>query len=269
MYISAMKRYRQFHPVLISDFEADRWPHPVHNHNHFELIYIKKGSGEHHINKEIIFYRAGNIFLLSPEEEHYFEITERTRFIYLKFTDLYLHSHEKETHQWSQDLEYLIRSHEDRLSAFVLGPRDQQIIDYIFGIIITLRTDSRIDERLVWLQVISIAAILKRNRTGIILARRNGQDMEAVFAYIHENIYTPENLKAKVMAANFHASPEYIGPYFKRNAGITLRNYIMNYRRTLILKRIESGHYSLKQIASEFGLADESHVSKIIKRVPG
>jgi len=58
-----MKRYRQFQPVIISSFEVKKWPHPVHNHNHYELIYIKKGSGNHYLNKEIITYTQGNAFI--------------------------------------------------------------------------------------------------------------------------------------------------------------------------------------------------------------
>lgn len=78
-------------------------------------------------------------------------------------------------------------------------------------------------------------------------------------------IYTPDQLKAQIMASHFHTTPDYIGPYFKRNTGITMRDYIGDYRRTLIQKRMASGHYSLKQIVAEFGLTDESHVSKLLK----
>ena len=45
-----MKRYRQIAPVVISDFTVEEWHHPVHNHNHHELIYIKSGKGWHTID---------------------------------------------------------------------------------------------------------------------------------------------------------------------------------------------------------------------------
>ena len=90
--------------------------------------------------------------------------------------------------------------------------------------------------------------------------------MQAMFCYLHKHIYTPDRLRSSVMATHFNTTPDYIGPYFKRNAGVTLRDYIGNYRKSLITQRIESGHYSLKEIAAEFGLTDESHVSKIVQR---
>lgn len=260
-----MKRYRQFQPVIISDFEITNWEHPVHNHNHYELIYIKKGNGLHHLNKGILYYKPGDLFLLGPEDEHSFEIKESTRFIFLKFTDFYLHGEEKVKDQWVHEMEYLIKNREIVLSGFELNTTDQLIINHIYEVIISLKPDLQTNERLIWLQIMAIAAILRRNLPEITAQKKKSKEMEAVFAYIHEHIYTPGQLKAQVMATHFHTTPDYIGPYFKRNTGITLRDYIGDYRRTLIQKRMTSGNYSLKQIAVEFGLTDESHVSKLLK----
>ncbi|MBB5638208.1 YesN/AraC family two-component response regulator [Pedobacter cryoconitis] len=260
-----MKRFRQFLPVIISDFEISVWKHPVHNHNHYELIYIKNGTGLHHLNKELITYKQGDIFLLGPDDQHYFEIRESTRFIFLKFTDFYLHGDEKIKDQWVQEMEYLIKNRETRLSGFKLNAADQAVTAHIYEVIIGLNTDIQTNERLIWLQIMAIATILRRNLPEVSNTQKQLKDMENVFAYIHEHIYTPDRLKAEVMARHFHTTAAYIGPFFKRNAGLTMRDYIGNYRRTLIQKRMSSGNYSLKQIVSEFGLTDESHVSKLLK----
>ncbi|MNH45347.1 Helix-turn-helix domain protein [compost metagenome] len=68
------------------------------------------------------------------------------------------------------------------------------------------------------------------------------------------------------MAEHFKFSKDYIGQYFKKNTDMTIREYISNYRGNLIRQRINSGRFSLKQIALEFGLTDESHVSKLLKQ---
>lgn len=263
-----MKRYRQFQPVLVSAFEVSEWHHPIHSHNHYELIYIKKGSGIHHINKMAVTYKPGDIFLLGPQEEHYFEIRHSTRFIYLKFTDLYIREGRETMHHAVKEMEYLIHSREAHQSGFRLTAHDQLLTDQIFALIEILKLESSLNERLIWQQVISLSVILKRNLPEIIPAENAENQMEAMFAYIHENIYTPEKLRSAVMAASFNTTANYIGPYFKRNAGVSLRSYVKTYRGTLITKRIESGNYSLKQIANEFGLTDESHVHKVIKELP-
>ena len=175
-----MKRYRQFLPVIISDFEIKEWLHPVHNHNHYELIYIKKGSGLHHLNKEIINYKYGDIFLLGPEDEHYFEIRESTRFVFLKFTDFYLHGDERVKDQWVQEMEYLVKNRETRLSKFELNNTDQHVVDCIYEVIIGLKPDLQSNERLIWLQVMAIATILRRNLPEITSSQKRSKEMQNV-----------------------------------------------------------------------------------------
>jgi AraC-like DNA-binding protein len=259
-----MKRYRQFAPVLISDFEVSEWHHPVHKHNHYELIFIGKGKGQHHINGIQVAYKAGDVFLLGPEEEHYFTVGAVTHFIYLKFTDEYIHQQAAGFAQGVQQLEYLIKRRDVHLSGFTFTPADRKAVQAIFEVLITLKDDAAANEAIVWPQVIALAILLQRNLPELAVAERNGKDMQAVFCYIHKYIYTPDKLRATTMAAHFNTTPDYIGPYFKRNTGQTLRDYIHAYRGDLIRKRLASGQYSLKRIADEFGLTDESHVSKLM-----
>ncbi|HAK29934.1 MULTISPECIES: helix-turn-helix domain-containing protein [Sphingobacterium] len=68
------------------------------------------------------------------------------------------------------------------------------------------------------------------------------------------------------MAEHFNIANDYLGIYFKRQAGITLREYIQNYRNTLIRQRIATGRVTLKEIVAEFGLTDVSHLNKIIHK---
>lgn len=257
-----MKRYRQFEPVVISDFEVTQWQHPVHNHNHYELIYIKHGSGSHHINEVPVAYSTGDIFLLGPEEAHYFAIAEPTRFIFLKFTDMYIH----QSGSGVQDLEYLIKSRETHLSGFRLSDHDRHTVELIFDVIVYLKHDMLMNGQLIWMQILMLSHILQRNMPELKSVAHGSKDMQAIFCYIHKHIYTPDKLKADVIATNFNITGNYIGLYFKKNAGITLRDYIRNYRNNLIRQRIDSGQYSLKQIAADFELTDESHVSKLMQK---
>ena len=260
-----MKRYNQFEPVLISDFEELEWKHPIHKHNHYELIYIKSGSGIHFINSWPINYHQGNIFLIGPEEEHRFEIREKTRFVYLKFTNAYIYQGDLITHNMVQNLEYLIKSKETHHSRFNLSSTDQHTVDVLFDVVISMKNNTLRNEQMILMQLLALSAILQRNMPEIKISENRSRDMQAVFCYIHKHIYQPKNLKADIIAAHFHLTPAYIGPYFRRNTGMTLRKYIGDYRKNLIMQRLRSGKTSLKQLAIEFGLTDESHVSKLLK----
>jgi AraC family L-rhamnose operon regulatory protein RhaS len=265
-----MKRYKQFEPLIIEDFEATEWLHPMHQHNHYELICIRKGWGTHIIQENPIPYQEGDIFLIGPDEAHAFEIAELTRFVFIKFRDVYIQ--QTDTNQQAgigtsfglQHLEYLIKSRETHLSGFHLSPGDQCTADAIIQVILSLKQEILSNEPLIWLQVLALAVLLHRNMPELRTTISRSRDMQAIFCYLHKYIYTPEKLRSPVVAAHFNTAPDYIGPYFKRNTGFTLREYIGSYRKTLIRHRMDSGNYSLKQIALEFGLTDESHVSKIM-----
>ena len=261
-----MMRYKQFEPVVISEFNVSEWQHPVHNHNHYELIYIKEGSGTHMINSLPVPYDKGALFLLGPEEEHYFLIDNKTHFVYLKFTDLYIHQQIGTFNAGIQHLEYLIKSRETHSSGFHFTADDQQTVSRLFDVIVSLKKDTHGNQPLIWMQVLILAHILQRNMPEVKSSEHRTKDMQAVFCYIHKHIYQPELLKAGIMASHFNLAKDYIGPYFKKNAGTTIRDYIAHYRNQLIRQRMNSGRFGLKQIAAEFGLTDESHVSKLLKR---
>jgi AraC family L-rhamnose operon regulatory protein RhaS len=131
-------------------------------------------------------------------------------------------------------------------------------------VVLSLKEEILANEPLIWLQVRALAVLLHRSMPELKATLSRSRDMQAIFCYLHKYIYTPEKLRSPVLAAHFNTTADYIGPYFKRNTGFTLRGYIGTYRKSLIKQRMDSGNYSLKQIAVEFGLTDESHVSKLM-----
>src|SRR3978361_2140692 len=86
-----------------------------------------------------------------------------------------------------------------------------------------------------------------------------------MISYINQHIYEPEKIQVKFIANHFNIAGNYFGAYFKRNFDLSYRDYVNQYRTKLIEKRIISGQLSLKQIASEFGFNDESHLSNYFK----
>lgn len=84
-----MTKLKQFDALKLFDFEESNFHLTVHGQNYYELVYIYKGSGIHEINNNSLAYNAGDLFVISPEDEHNFKIEKRTRVIAIKFTDDY------------------------------------------------------------------------------------------------------------------------------------------------------------------------------------
>jgi AraC family L-rhamnose operon regulatory protein RhaS len=264
-----MERYRQFQPLIISDFETEEWRNPIHNHNHYELIYIKTGSGLHHVNREVFSYRQGDLFLLGPDDHHYFDIHHKTWFVFLKCTELYFRGTGSPHQPVLYELEYLFKN--NLASRIDLNATERETVKRIYEVIIHLKATTLQNELLIYYQVLTLSVILKRSLSILPASEEEkpvGKPMQDFFSYIHEHIYTPRSLRADAVAAHFNTTHNYIGAYFKRNAGMSLRKYIKQYRRTLINNKLASGNYSTKDIVVLFGLTDESHLRKVLADPP-
>ena len=90
---------------------------------------------------------------------------------------------------------------------------------------------------------------------------------EDLISYINQNIYRPEEIRVKTTANHFNISQNYFSNYFKRNFGMSYREYINDYRIKLLERRIQSNQNTIKQIADEFGFTDESHLTNYFKKI--
>lgn len=85
-----IKRSIQHELLTVHVVETSQWPYPTHTHNHFELILIRTGSGQHIINGNQFAYQAGDVFFLGPLDSHHFVVDKMTCFCCLSFTELYM-----------------------------------------------------------------------------------------------------------------------------------------------------------------------------------
>ncbi|MDP9079042.1 MAG: AraC family ligand binding domain-containing protein [Bacteroidota bacterium] len=65
------------------------WHLPVHKHTHYEMQFIIKGSGQHIIEDQSYPYQKGDVFLLPPQETHFFIFNEKTAICVIKFNEAF------------------------------------------------------------------------------------------------------------------------------------------------------------------------------------
>lgn len=264
-----MKR-KQFHSLEIDSFKATKYPFPKHGHTYFEMVYIFEGSGNHHLNQLIFPYQAGDLFLISPEDEHYFDIKEITKFAFIKFNDSFFETNKHLTPDsmcnnaptviMRNALLKEIKLDFDEPCKTILRKTVENILDY--NTICNVTTSP-----IVFYQVLSLFGLITEALAKINGYIDNGQAVQKdLISYIHQNIYQPEAIRIKTIASYFNIAPTYFSAYFKRNFEISYREYIDNYRIALIEKRMTSGQSTIKQIAYEFGFTDESHLSHYFKK---
>jgi AraC-like DNA-binding protein len=265
-----MKRLRQFEPFILSDLELDVYPLPRHNHTYYEIIYIYHGCGRHCLNNNNFNYQAGDLFLLTPEDNHYFVVEQKTRFVFLKFTDSFFYNQRHTSPGFfDREVEPVMRNKVLQEIKPELTEPDKVFLKSIIDNI-TAISDPSADETaaIVFYQLLSIIEIVKNAlmKHGYKPQHSLQRSNEQLLSFIHQHIYTPELIQIKTISENFNISPAYFGAYFKRNFGISYREYLNQYRINLIERRLINSSLTLKEIASEFGLVDESHLSRYFKR---
>ncbi|QNL49765.1 helix-turn-helix transcriptional regulator [Olivibacter sp. SDN3] len=266
-----MKQLRQFAPLVVEELVENSFHAPLHHQNYYEIIYIVSGSGTHKINQNRFHYQSGDLFLISPEDEHHFEIAEQTHFIFIKFTDDYypIYTGMNLSKEPIGIAPLLLMRHkllkEVKLSFF---PPFTTILKNVMDNIVTYwHFYENMRSALIYQQITTILCIISEtlDRTHINL-KKEQVPSNSVLYYLHEHIYEPDKLLIKNIATKFGIAPNYFSTWFKRTFDISYKEYINRYRYQLIRRRIDHEKQKLKQVANEFGFTDESHLSHFLKK---
>lgn len=264
-----MKR-KQFEPLEIDTFETSVFPFPKHSHTYYEMIYIFKGCGNHHINQIVIPYKAGDLYLISPDDEHFFDIKKSTKFCFIKFNDSYF-----ERNKYLSD--NLITASPIDIMRNSLLKEEKLIFDEPCRTILRKTVENIIeynsfckvsDSPIVFFQILSLFGLIREASAKFLKVNIDNAALrkDDLISYIHQNIYHPEKIRIGIISEHFNISNTYFSAYFKRNFDVSYRKYITDYKLKLIEKRIQSGQMTMKQIAYEFGFTDESHLTNYFKK---
>ncbi|MEK6511208.1 AraC family transcriptional regulator [Myroides odoratimimus] len=259
----------QFVTLEIEESEIEEYSSPKHQHSFYEIIYIRKGSGVHVLNNNQFSYKKDDVFILSPEDNHYFEVEKRTEITFIMFTDNYFTNHK----QHCPDALFFSSPKEIMRNKFLKEIKlemDKVSVSILRNIIANIATyKNRSDltsSPLVYYQILSVLELIRETaaKLNIHLLKEQAGDKELA-SYIHQHIYEPGLLQIKNIAEYFNIAPGYFSAYFKRNFGVSYRNYVNEYRIKLIEKRLSVPVLTIQEIANEFGFADVSHLSHYFK----
>jgi AraC-like DNA-binding protein len=271
-----MRRYLQYEPFNIYLFDAHEWQHPVHTHSYFEIIFIRSGKGRHSINGNTFAYSAGDVFLLGPEDYHFFEIQEHTFFCYLRFTEVFIKDQTPaKAPGWSRAIEFLLHTPYQAGGSIVAQKEEQAMLEHLLEVLLYEYSHREAGAYELVMNGImkAILGILARNlvrqqATGLSETKKP-QLIRDILLYIRQYIQQPDQLRIEQVAAKFNFSPGYLSVYFKKQTGESLQQYILKYKLRLIENRLLFSDLSIAQITDEFGFTDASHLHKLFKKYYG
>ncbi|MBS7256233.1 AraC family transcriptional regulator [Flavobacterium branchiicola] len=263
-----------YHPFEVDFKELAQFPKTIRKNNFFELIYIVSGSGLQIINDNVFQYQKGNLFLVTPQDVHSFEITTPTKFFFLRFNEYYIKGNSQNGQSETVlRMEYILQNASHRPGCILKNKIDKPLIASLIGNIIDEQNNQQIYHQKITEQIVNtIITIVARNialKLPKNIKESTGEMVLEILHYIQENIYNPKELKSERISEHFNITLNYLGKYFKKQTGETLQEYIANYKLRLIEVRLLNSDMRINEIADELNYSDESHLNKVFRKYKG
>ncbi len=271
------KRYYSRHALNIFTLALEKWEYPLHKHNFFELIFIEKGSGFQTINEVRFGYQKGAIFLLTPEDEHFFEIEETTTFTYIKFTEqLFLEKNaDNPNSKWQEKIERVLGNPNAEPQDIIKEENDRFKLFQLLAILRAEYERTDMFSRQATLELFgAMMLIIARNlhKKGNLPAIRQNKEVEKVstiLAYIRQHISDKEKVKIKTIAEVHLMSPNYVSIFIKKHTGLSIQQLVMDTKLKTAERLLRQSNLTITQIATRLGFTDASHFTKIFKKHKG
>ncbi|SFD07793.1 transcriptional regulator, AraC family [Chitinophaga sp. CF118] len=266
-----MAKENLHHPFEIEYKELDKFPPTSRHNNFFELIYVAGGTGVQYINRNKFNYRKGNLFLITPQDSHSFEITTVTQFFFLRFNEYYIRSNKNK--EWVERMENILQNASHRPGCILKNKVDKPLIASLIESIIGEHTNQQIYHSKIIEQIVNAIIIIVARNIALKLPKNikenTGETVLDILHYIQQNICEPRMLKAEEISTHFRISLSYLGRYFKKQTGETLQEYISNYKVRLVETRLLHTDMRINEIALELNFTDESHLNRLFKKYKG
>ncbi|CAM1347002.1 AraC family transcriptional regulator [Tenacibaculum insulae] len=272
------KRFYITKNLDVLEFEAvGEWGYPRHKHNFFEITFILKGSGQHILNDSIINYNKGDIFFLTPKDEHEFVVAEPTTFGIIKFTEqLFLEKASfSSSNYWRKSIDTVVFHANIIAESVVHCKNDQQQLMGLYTLIKSEMENALSYNRNVLTELFgALLIILSRNLKSTIKNRgiqtiSNKEKIDGILTYVRQNVLDKEKVKIKSIADQFYLSPNYVSVFIKKHAGISLQQYVIETKIKMAERLLKQTHLSINEIAEKLKFTDSSHFNRIFKKKVG
>lgn len=267
-----MKKENLHQPFEISFNEHNESLLTEHEHTFFELVYILTGTGIQWINNNMFPYHDGHLFLITPNDSHSFEIHKTTKFINIKFNDIYIHSAIFGSEN-IQRLEFILQHANHQPGCILRNKVDKLLVKPMIEAIIREYVNRNLYSKEIITQLINTIIIVVARNIAMFLPQQVDECSDDksldILQYIQANIYQTGKIRAKEISRHFGISESYLGRYIKKHTNETMQQYILSYKLKLVESRLLHSQMRINEIAEELGFTDESHLSKFFKKNKG
>ncbi|WP_075590954.1 AraC family transcriptional regulator [Labilibacter marinus] len=233
----------------------------------FEILFIEKGNGKLIVNGHSIPYSDNQLFILVPNDKYTFNVEQATTVNTIKFLNSFFtgsseDNDDKQRKEWFKKIETILHSTNRNTNIELKSEAERNNILAMFNIICIEYHDQELKSDLILKNTLhSILHIISRNVNYVSIKTASSKIQEIV-NYIHTNIYDADLISNTAIAEQFNISDNYVGQYFNKQMGISIKKYILTYKVKLAETRLNYTDLTLSEIAMELGFTDSSHLDK-------
>jgi AraC-like DNA-binding protein len=239
-----------------------------HRHNYYTILWVRKGSGLHHIDFRSYDVKDDTIYFLTPEQVHHVQINRGAKGYVLLFTPDFLHEQGLSQH-WIEDTGFFFRC--DDLAPFHLTKEmNSHGLEHLVLHIqeeYTARKPFYLDGIGSWLKLFLLECKRFSHQSSIQVETRTNTKAQIVkqFRDLLENHYH-EWHKVADYARELHITPNHLNEVISVETGTSAKDYILN-RIMLEAKRYAGfADITAKEVAYTLGFDDPSHFSKLFRQ---
>lgn len=231
---------------------------PVHWHDEFEIIYIKKGQLRVVINQTEYSGKPGSIYFVNPRELHLMGSSDLSVEYYTMLFPLEFISFQS-MDDLESDLLQPLRSNQLLIASEVT---DEVLRHRLIPLLDEIAYINNVDESLKQLQtrilLLQVLTELCNNKSMLSASNSGNADMQKeMLMYIQEHF--TEKISLAMMAERFHLSEKYLSRYFKEHFHLPFSNYVQHLRLTLAKQLLEATNLPITEVALRSGFPSVSY----------
>lgn len=264
-------------PVVVKSLEKihdTSWSMEQNIHDHFEMVYIKRGSAIFQINDIFVPLDPNCIVIIKPQQWHKFQVKSKTcEFIVLSF---YLPKHTDAQPEDVASLTDFINSMEsmerERFITLKLGPKND-IIGTMRRILYEREKKEEWNDFLTYLLVMELFVLLSRTikqewqQTTRNRSMNLKESLQSAKEYIDNNYN--RDISLSDVARYIYISDSYFAHSFKNQFHISPKNYILRTRVEAAKDMLKNTDMKVSDIAIAVGFSSQQRFNDIFKKTTG
>ncbi len=234
------------------------YSYPGHWHNYYEIELVLAGRGIHKINGREYFEEPGDVFIMRLNDRHSFQLQEPGDHLVV---DVPVKCIPHEVEEAMLMVRGNVITHLEP-EAFQKVLTQYRLLEEI--------TQERPFDKLKQKYLCSGLIMMILSELGEGTSANYSQTnlrLREIIAYIQKNIQS--DLSAQTIADKFYISKEYLYAFFKKNAGITLMEYIRKVRLEAALELLLHTNKSVAEISGQSGFGAVSTFTRVFKNAYG